>query len=281
MSEKDYRDKNGYWRGNPEHSDQISRQIAHKEIYLKDRDKYPLSFREYVVHHIDTEKNNNSVKNLYLCTQKEHELIHSYQKENKTKFKSAKEIDIFLINKRAEGNTKIDEFEKKDDKKITNEKLEITDEELDEIIDRKVKEESPKKGKIIRLVTSTKEIDKIIKRKHNRKLKDISIVKQEEVEPSWRNPLSNTLEKEGKKEQIELKWFVPFLLLILVGYFVYFKAVTSQEILVRILLGLILIISIMVYLTYKSQHEREIWLRYLKWVLAGLLFAIIYFRSRG
>lgn len=215
MSEKDYRDKNGYWRGNPEHSDQISRQIAHKEIYLKDRDKYPLSFREYVVHHIDTEKNNNSVKNLYLCTQKEHELIHSYQKENKTKFKSAKEID------------------------------------------------------------------KIIKRKHNRKLKDISIVKQEEVEPSWRNPLSNTLEKEGKKEQIELKWFVPFLLLILVGYFVYFKAVTSQEILVRILLGLILIISIMVYLTYKSQHEREIWLRYLKWVLAGLLFAIIYFRSRG
>ena len=39
-----YIDKNGYERGKPEHSDLIHRQIAHKQIYLKNRKKYPLKF---------------------------------------------------------------------------------------------------------------------------------------------------------------------------------------------------------------------------------------------
>lgn len=69
-------DHKGYFRGKPEHSDLISRQIAYTKIYLKNRDKFPLPFKKYVVHHIDREKHNNSVKNLDIVTKEEHNEIH-------------------------------------------------------------------------------------------------------------------------------------------------------------------------------------------------------------
>ncbi len=57
-----------------------------------------MPFTEYVVHHIDTDQNNNSVKNLYICTKEQHNLIHQEQKNKRKKFANASEIDSFLNN---------------------------------------------------------------------------------------------------------------------------------------------------------------------------------------
>jgi len=84
VKDKPYIDKNGYIRGKPEHSDLISRQMAYYEIYLKNRDKYPLPFIKYDVHHIDFHKLNNDPSNLQIVTRQEHIAIHkglSGQKE--------------------------------------------------------------------------------------------------------------------------------------------------------------------------------------------------------
>jgi len=69
-------DDNGYLRGKPEHSDLIHRQIAWEKIYKKNREEYPLRFREYEVHHRDRDKHNNGVSNLDIVTRDEHQLIH-------------------------------------------------------------------------------------------------------------------------------------------------------------------------------------------------------------
>lgn len=75
-------DKQGYARGNIEsHSDLIHRQIAYREIYLKNKDKYPLPFSKYVVHHKDGNKLNNEPKNLQILTPEEHERVHDKTRE--------------------------------------------------------------------------------------------------------------------------------------------------------------------------------------------------------
>jgi hypothetical protein len=70
-------DKNGYERGELNQSDLIHRQIAYKEIYIKNKKDYPLPFSKYVVHHIDRDKLNNDVSNLQILTPEEHNFIHS------------------------------------------------------------------------------------------------------------------------------------------------------------------------------------------------------------
>lgn len=90
----------GYIEGKPEHSDLISRQIAYLEIYKRNREKYPLQFRYYVVHHIDGEKKNNSIKNLCLLTKEEHNFIHSVQNEKQISFLNSREIEEFLKERR-------------------------------------------------------------------------------------------------------------------------------------------------------------------------------------
>jgi len=72
-----YTDKKGYKREKPSHSNLIHRQNAFKYIYLKNRDKYPLRFRYYQVHHKDGNKKNNHSSNLELLTREQHEAIHS------------------------------------------------------------------------------------------------------------------------------------------------------------------------------------------------------------
>ena len=52
-----YEDDNGYER----YSSLVHRQKAYKFIYKKHRDRYPLPFRHYIVHHIDGNKKNNSI----------------------------------------------------------------------------------------------------------------------------------------------------------------------------------------------------------------------------
>ncbi len=68
-------DKDGYVR-QVKHSTLIHRQIAYHEIYLKNRDKYPLRFSEYVVHHKDRNKLNNHVSNLEILKSENHAQKH-------------------------------------------------------------------------------------------------------------------------------------------------------------------------------------------------------------
>ena len=72
----EYIDGEGYERGKVNHSDLIHRQVAYHEIYLKNREKYPLPFSKYVVHHKDKNKRNNRVSNLEILTEKQHNIIH-------------------------------------------------------------------------------------------------------------------------------------------------------------------------------------------------------------
>jgi len=103
MSKDYWKDNNGY-----PHSTAIHRQIAYKKIYLKDKDRYTLPFSKYVVHHIDTNKENFDVRNLYICTEEEHNAIHQKQKDNLKKFKGRKEIDNFLKTYIPKGQKKLE-----------------------------------------------------------------------------------------------------------------------------------------------------------------------------
>ena len=67
-----YVDGNGYKR----HSNLVHREKAYEQIYKKNRDKYPLPFSEYVVHHKDGDKQNNDIQNLEILTPAEHEKVH-------------------------------------------------------------------------------------------------------------------------------------------------------------------------------------------------------------
>lgn len=71
-----YKDERGYDRKYPEHSNLLHRRNAYKYIYLRNRDKYPLPFSAYDVHHIDHNKNNNHSSNLILVTREQHKEIH-------------------------------------------------------------------------------------------------------------------------------------------------------------------------------------------------------------
>ncbi len=95
-----YTDRHGYKRGKlPEHSDLIHRQIAYKFIFLPNIDKYPLSFSEYVVHHIDHNKQNNDVSNLQILTQEEHEKIHGIIRNQEERLENYPEERQFFFNK--------------------------------------------------------------------------------------------------------------------------------------------------------------------------------------
>lgn len=77
------KDKNGYPRGKINHSDLIHRQIAYSEIYLKNRDKYPLPFSKYQIHHKDGNKENFLPSNLQIVTEEEHRALHGLPPKNK------------------------------------------------------------------------------------------------------------------------------------------------------------------------------------------------------
>ncbi len=77
-----YIDENGYERGELKHSTLIHRQVAYRSIWLPNRDKYPLPFYKYDVHHVDGNKTNNRVSNLQLLTREEHKQLHSEQKNH-------------------------------------------------------------------------------------------------------------------------------------------------------------------------------------------------------
>lgn len=90
-----YTDKKGYEREvTTLHSNLIHRKIAYRKIYLKDREKYPLSFSKYIVHHKDGNKKNNDVRNLQLMAKEKHNKLH--QKQWSREAERNEELDKFM-----------------------------------------------------------------------------------------------------------------------------------------------------------------------------------------
>lgn len=76
-TESIYTDSQGYPRFK-DNNRLVHRAVAEKNIWKKDRKKYPLPFEDYQVHHIDGKKNNYRISNLEILTKREHESKHNY-----------------------------------------------------------------------------------------------------------------------------------------------------------------------------------------------------------
>ena len=94
---KTYVDTNGYLR----YSDSnklVHRYVALKKLYNKD--KYPLKFGEYQVHHVDRNKLNNDSSNLIICTRSQHEEFHGIVNPDGFWLRLLKDIFRGLIRRR-------------------------------------------------------------------------------------------------------------------------------------------------------------------------------------
>ncbi len=80
FEEKTYEDQWGYFRWRDTNR-LVHRTIAFKEIYLKDRKKYPSPFYKYQIDHKDGNKKNNKKENLDLVPIRIHELKHNILRE--------------------------------------------------------------------------------------------------------------------------------------------------------------------------------------------------------
>lgn len=93
-------DKHGYKRGLLKHSDLIHRQITFQQIYLPNRNKYPLPFSKYQVHHKDRNKTNNNPSNLKLVTEEKHQYYHAWEiKKKKASSGNLQSIRLLLGSK--------------------------------------------------------------------------------------------------------------------------------------------------------------------------------------
>ena len=142
------------WENNPNHEyiiteegRQQSREIAKKYVYDRNRDKYPLPFGKYKVHHINGETLNDTPENLYICTKEEHNAIHNKQKERLKKFANSSEIDYFLRSRRAKGQTSLLEI-----KKEYSPSYDYYSERREEIYNQKRKRRARKRGIILIIV---------------------------------------------------------------------------------------------------------------------------------
>ncbi len=79
-----------------EEGKKLSRDIARKHIYVKNKNKYPLPFEEYKIYHIDGKLFNDAPENLYLCTKEQRNALYEEQLRRKKPFTSSMEIDLFL-----------------------------------------------------------------------------------------------------------------------------------------------------------------------------------------
>jgi len=92
-----YVDDKGYLRDT--YGKLIHRQIAYQKIYEKNQHKYEDYFKKLDVHHVDGDKQNNKVVNLFICSHEDHKRIHKEQKRKLQKFKTKTEINRFLKTK--------------------------------------------------------------------------------------------------------------------------------------------------------------------------------------
>lgn len=74
-------DSNGYYRFSRS-GRLVHRDVAYRAHFLPNRSTFPLSFKDYVVHHKDGNKLNNKPSNLEILTWGEHSNLHS-QKASK------------------------------------------------------------------------------------------------------------------------------------------------------------------------------------------------------
>ena len=75
-----YEDKKGYLRYKNKRkgvSNLVHSNVAHDEIWAKNRNKYPLPFSKYVVHHKDSNKKHNLKSNLSLMLRDDHTDSHT------------------------------------------------------------------------------------------------------------------------------------------------------------------------------------------------------------
>jgi hypothetical protein len=79
-----------------EEGKKLSRDIARKHIYVKNKSRYPLPFEEYKIYHIDGKLFNDAPENLYLCTKEQRNALYAEQLRRKKPFTSSMEIDLFL-----------------------------------------------------------------------------------------------------------------------------------------------------------------------------------------
>ncbi|MFH1376543.1 MAG: HNH endonuclease [Candidatus Woesearchaeota archaeon] len=75
FEEKTFIDYKGYKRWKVS-NESVHRTIAKREIWAKNRKKYPYDFQDYQVHHRDRNKLNNRIENLELIPRIEHEYKH-------------------------------------------------------------------------------------------------------------------------------------------------------------------------------------------------------------
>ncbi len=79
-----------------EEAKKLSRDVARKHIYVKNKERYPLPFEEYKIHHIDGNLFNTAINNIYLCTKTQRNAIYAEQLKRGKPFSSSREIDLFL-----------------------------------------------------------------------------------------------------------------------------------------------------------------------------------------
>ncbi|MHA1747714.1 MAG: HNH endonuclease [Promethearchaeota archaeon] len=72
-----YIDNRGYLRWKVSEK-LVHRDIAYCSLYQQNRDKYPMRFSRYVVHHVDKNKLNDNPSNLMVLTPEEHRQYHPH-----------------------------------------------------------------------------------------------------------------------------------------------------------------------------------------------------------
>jgi hypothetical protein len=91
-----YIDVNGYVRYR-DSKRLVHRDLAYKYIYKPNKEKYNLSFGDYIVHHKDGNKLNNKVSNLKIETQKDHEVGHGIAEDKKATNKDVNKVLVDFI----------------------------------------------------------------------------------------------------------------------------------------------------------------------------------------
>jgi len=85
-----YIDEKGYLRDF--YGKLVHRQIAYQKMYEGNENKFKDYFKELHVHHIDGDKQNNKVSNLFICSNEDHDRIHREQKRKQKRFQNKREL---------------------------------------------------------------------------------------------------------------------------------------------------------------------------------------------